>query len=444
MGRRGRCAEAHGGKLGWGIQVRKSLDRAAWLVLAGAAGFVLGVFWWLRHVPVPADPLFYGYLEILGGVIALACAGSALVRFRGSHDRVSLLAAFGYLLAGSISTATSLSFFALSGPGLGAGAHVPLGWILSQTLLAGMLVAALLVEQRLRFARKPNREIIGTLAIGVGFAYVATYLLLHSIRLIRAGESLPRPWQMFPAIVFLIAAVGYARRLRTADSAFDHALCYGAALNVACHMAASLAESLFGPLFVFAEIAKVSSYAIVLGGALVDSGRLFEEVQRLAASDPLTGLANYRRLLNVLDSEIKRCQRSGRSFAVLLLDLDHLKAVNDRYGHLEGSRALVRLANVLRVYCRETDTSARYGGDEFALVLPETVEEAARLVASRIRVRLANDGEQPPLSVSVGVAVYPRDGATIEKLLNAADEALYEMKLGVRRSLVTAGGAGWR
>jgi diguanylate cyclase (GGDEF)-like protein/PAS domain S-box-containing protein len=153
-----------------------------------------------------------------------------------------------------------------------------------------------------------------------------------------------------------------------------------------------------------------------------------EKVQLLAVTDPLTGLGNYRRLAEALDAEVKRTGRTGRPFAVLLLDLDQLKKINDRYGHLIGSQALCRLADVLRAFCRAIDTAARYGGDEFAVILPETTAAAARLVASRIRSRLATDSLQPPFSASIGVAVYPQDGETIEALLCTADRELYGMK----------------
>jgi diguanylate cyclase (GGDEF)-like protein/PAS domain S-box-containing protein len=153
-----------------------------------------------------------------------------------------------------------------------------------------------------------------------------------------------------------------------------------------------------------------------------------EKVQLLAVTDPLTGLGNYRRLFEALDAEVKRTGRTGRPFAVLLLDLDQLKKINDRYGHLIGSQALCRLADVLRVDCRAIDTAARYGGNEFAVILPETTAAAARLVASRIRSRLATDSLQPPLSASIGVAVYPQDGETMEALLRTADRELYGMK----------------
>jgi diguanylate cyclase (GGDEF)-like protein/PAS domain S-box-containing protein len=153
-----------------------------------------------------------------------------------------------------------------------------------------------------------------------------------------------------------------------------------------------------------------------------------ERVQLLAVTDPLTGLGNYRRLVEALDAEVKRTGRTGRAFAVLLLDLDQLKKINDRYGHLIGSQALCRVADVLRVFCRAIDTAARYGGDEFAVILPETTAADARLVASRIRSRLALDNFQPPLSASIGVAVYPQDGESIEALLLTADRELYGMK----------------
>src|ERR1700686_3193151 len=153
-----------------------------------------------------------------------------------------------------------------------------------------------------------------------------------------------------------------------------------------------------------------------------------DHLRHLAATDALTGLANYRRLSEELDTEIKRSDRTGRAFAVLMFDLDGMKQINDSYGHLAGNRALCRLADIFRFSCRSIDTAARYGGDEFAIVLPETSAKDAALVGKRICERLSGETEEPLLSVSMGIAVYAEDGATTDTLFQAADRALYEMK----------------
>jgi two-component system, cell cycle response regulator len=199
-------------------------------------------------------------------------------------------------------------------------------------------------------------------------------------------------------------------------------------VNFAAQLAASESQRFLDSPFVLAQALTVASYAIALGGALLDNANLFEQVRHLAVSDPLTGLANYRRLLEVLENETERTNRNGRPFAVLLFDLDGLKKINDTYGHVVGSQALNRLAHILRIHCRAIDTAARYGGDEFALVLPETQREEAERVANRIRAVLASDPEQPPLSASIGISIYNGNGERIEKLLSAADQQLYAEK----------------
>jgi diguanylate cyclase (GGDEF)-like protein/PAS domain S-box-containing protein len=169
------------------------------------------------------------------------------------------------------------------------------------------------------------------------------------------------------------------------------------------------------------------SYEIIVEN-VTQQRKLEDHLRQQAAKDALTGLANYRHLVETVDSEIKRSERTAREFALLFLDLDGLKQINDRLGHLVGSQALCRLADVLCLCSRKVDTPARFGGDEFALVLPETGQVPANLVAQRICESLANDGRQPKLSVSVGVAIYPEDGGNVDFLLGAADAALYAMK----------------
>jgi diguanylate cyclase (GGDEF)-like protein/PAS domain S-box-containing protein len=171
---------------------------------------------------------------------------------------------------------------------------------------------------------------------------------------------------------------------------------------------------------------QLDAYEVITEDA-TKQRQLEDHLREQAARDPLTGLANYRHLAEVLAMEVKRSERTGREFALLLFDVDGLKQINDRYGHLTGSHALCRVADVLS-FCRDIDTAARYGGDEFAVVLPETNSEAANQVAQRICDSIANDGMGPLLSVSIGVAVYPHDGERIEALLRKADVAMYAMK----------------
>ena len=153
-----------------------------------------------------------------------------------------------------------------------------------------------------------------------------------------------------------------------------------------------------------------------------------DHLRHLAATDALTGLANYRKLSETLESEIKRSQRTARSFAVLMFDLNGMKRINDSHGHLAGNRALCRLADIFRFSCRSIDTAARHGGDEFAIVLPETNAEEADAVGRRICECLCHDREEPLLSVCAGVAMILRMAMTIESLFQAADRALYKMK----------------
>src|SRR6201982_1353459 len=136
----------------------------------------------------------------------------------------------------------------------------------------------------------------------------------------------------------------------------------------------------------------------MLFGAMLDQARLFDQVRTLAVSDSLTGLANYRRLLSVLEAELDRWRRTQRPFSVVLFDMDGLKSINDQYGHLTGSRALVRLGKILHTPWRAIETCARYGGDEFAIVFPEADSDIAARIVNRIHEKMASDAEAPVVS----------------------------------------------
>jgi diguanylate cyclase (GGDEF)-like protein len=275
-----------------------------------------------------------------------------------------------------------------------------------------------------------KRNILAVLAIVVAALCMIAlaFLAFPHQPPIHPGNLIARPWEMLPGVIFLAAAFVLARIPDGDRYAFDAVLVWVAGINAAAHVIATQSARLLDAPMAVSQLLNTVGCLVLLGATLLDNAQLFGQVRTLAISDSLTGLANYRRLLDVLQSELERSGRTNRSFSVLLMDLDRLKGINDRYGHLAGSRALCRVADILRLHCRSIDTAARYGGDEFALVLPETNELAARQVAERIRNRLKVDEEIPPISVSIGIATFPQRGSSIQQLLESADRALYTMK----------------
>lgn len=175
-------------------------------------------------------------------------------------------------------------------------------------------------------------------------------------------------------------------------------------------------------------VASLAVMTTALAALSADYDEAEEQLLELAVTDPLTGLANYRRLLEVISMEIARADRHDRTFAVVFFDMDGLKGINDELGHLTGSRAVCRFAETLKSALRTTDTAARYGGDEFVAVLSDTDLEGAEMVVRRTHQRLDEDPDSPKLTVSAGVAMYPGDGRTPTTLLSAADRALYARK----------------
>ncbi|HTT68241.1 MAG TPA: MASE1 domain-containing protein [Gemmatimonadales bacterium] len=342
--------------------------------------------------------------------------------FDRSRDvlRYTFLVALGSTLIGATFTATSLT---LAGAARWSSYYATwLTWWLGDASGDFVVAPLILLWARDYGIRWDTRRVIEAGMLGAFSVLVA---LVVFGRLFPTYE-VDYPLSFLPMPVFIWAAFRFDRR--------------GAAVSVAIVYVVAVIGTLrgYGPfapfpwnhslvyLQVFTCVSSVT--ALMLAAVVLERRQVEDQLRVLAVSDPLTGLSNYGHLVDVLEGEVQRSLRTERQFTVLFLDMDHLKMINDRYGHLVGSRALCRIAEVLRTACRSIDTAARYGGDEFALVLPESDEAAGQLVAARVAELLAADTRQPPVSVSTGIAAYPKDGTSAEALVAAADRMLYAAK----------------
>jgi diguanylate cyclase (GGDEF)-like protein/PAS domain S-box-containing protein len=165
-----------------------------------------------------------------------------------------------------------------------------------------------------------------------------------------------------------------------------------------------------------------------------DRKQMESELERMATQDELTGLYNRRELNRRLVEEIRRADRYSQDFSIWMLDVDHFKRINDDYGHQEGDRVLRIIATNLKQMLRETDIAARFGGEEFTVILSHTSLEQGKQMAQRVRQEMADleiyldEGGSFSITASIGVAAYPQHGTTAEELIKAADQALYTAK----------------
>ena len=283
-------------------------------------------------------------------------------------------------------------------------------------------------------------------------AALATLLLAVTLAIFgsTASDELPRvmlPFLVLPIIVW--AAFRFGQRELTASLA---AVCAIAAwftlagqgpfarapLNIAMLMLlAFIGTVIFTGLLLNAVLRERASAMAALGRAL-------DNVHELALTDPLTGLYNRRLLQDALPRELILAERRDEQLAVIMIDLDYFKRINDSSGHDAGDAALVEVAALLKRHIRASDIACRYGGEEFVLVLPDATLAGAVQKAEELRVAIAQLALRHRgalgVTASLGVAVYPQHGLEAESLLRAADEALYAAK-GAGRNRVIASDA---
>jgi diguanylate cyclase (GGDEF)-like protein len=215
------------------------------------------------------------------------------------------------------------------------------------------------------------------------------------------------------------------------------------AVLVGCDDSASGADPDLRP-----EVLTAWMQLLEVAGFALEKALLLHRAEELSVTDDLTRLYNSRYLNQALRREVKRVNRGGKPLSLLFLDLDGFKQVNDSHGHLHGSRALVEAAAVIKRSSRETDVVARFGGDEFAIVLPDTDTAGALAVAARICDRiaahrfLADEQLDIRLTVSVGVATLPPEGGSADELVRSADQAMYQVKASGKNGIqLSAGGS---
>ena len=270
----------------------------------------------------------------------------------------------------------------------------------------------------------------GSIRVSVNSAVQAVLSIGMAIELWRyARDEIRLRWPGVLAAPLIVAAASFA---------FRGAKALALPESVASEMAA---DSALNVASAFVYVVLTLAFHATLATLVVS--RLIIELRQRSRHDGLTGLLNRRAMEEALTAQIQRSRRTGEPFTVLMLDLDHFKSINDRYGHAAGDSALKHAAAILKSGVREVDQIARFGGEEFLALMPGASLEAARPLAERLRGRVGDepvaiDGTAVPISVSIGVAQWKDAAEDVSRLLVRADVALYQAKQQGRNRVVEA------
>lgn len=284
-----------------------------------------------------------------------------------------------------------------------------------------------------------TQELYYTVAVGKGCDSV------NALRLL-SGESLAR-WVVDQGEPLVVSDVNHDSRIDpgTRDDFFLES-CSVLAIPVrASGRVLGVMELVNSDMNIYGRgemlLQALADYAAIA----IENARAVQRIQELSITDDCTGVYNARHMLTVLAEEVRRSERFGYEFSVLFMDLDHFKSINDAHGHLIGSKLLGQFGQNLRRNLRLVDAAFRYGGDEFAVLLPQTGKDAAIHVARRLlksfrnREWLTEDGLSLKLRASVGIATYPHDGSSSQAIVQSADELMYMVKEGGRDNIAVWG-----
>ncbi|MFA5912463.1 MAG: GGDEF domain-containing protein [Burkholderiales bacterium] len=313
-----------------------------------------------------------------------------------------------------------------------------------------ILVAFLFVLGSVRQGRGPGSSPFGWSVIGASVLLLAFFTYVQPDTRIRiVVSSLAITLLVIPPVSALLQAVtGASRRAKIFTAACLAAVGLVMLVRAALTAAWGASMDLHAPDFLqFASNLLFAVFAVLatLGVVWIEIEQLRADLARLAMIDPLTAILNRRAFMLEYERELSRCTREKVGLALAIFDIDHFKDVNDNYGHLVGDQVLRRIADTLRASLRGHDVLGRYGGEEFALLMPGADTAAAMTGTERVRLAV---GERPirvgevsiPVTISAGVAAFGVNGSDWESLLRSADAALYEAKRGGRNRVVAAQG----
>lgn len=248
--------------------------------------------------------------------------------------------------------------------------------------------------------------------IGITSSLLATMSFAHAWVILRHA---PRTFSTyFTASALLSLALAQTLRFRSAFGLSAHTV--------------SL-DNFLPEQTAYITVYTLAMLTTTIGTVLMATDRLRGELEHLATHDSLTGAFNRRALIEACELELSRCRRSRGSMALLMIDLDHFKTINDTHGHPVGDRVLIDFVARVKSLLRQPDRLGRFGGEEFVALLPETALDEARVVAERLRATIESSaGELPPCTVSIGITVSRPDDAGLDEIISRADAALYQAK----------------